>query len=140
MSDTNPNGTDPKQPDPILNTWRNLLKVAVAAILYSMVQCAYSAFNAHVDWSKHPGMDTVHEVLGSLKAALVLGSIRGCMLAVMAVIIVWLGPAFWAILGPVLASAMKSTVRFVGEFSRAMRTRPGSSKDCPGDGSGGDKK
>jgi hypothetical protein len=130
MSDK-PKTTDPKDPDPIAATWRNLVKVGIAAILYSMVQCAYFAFNANVDWSKHPGMSTVFDVLSQLKPALVLGAIRGGMLAVMAVIIVWLGPAAWAIVGPVLAAAMKGVIGYVGMLSRAVRSRAGS-KDCPG--------
>lgn len=123
MNDT----TTPKQPDDpgqVANTPFNLLKVAVAAVLFSMVQCALYAFNAIVDWSKFPNSETIHTVLQSLKPALTLGLIRGCFIAVMAVIIVYLGPPLWAILGPLLAAAARNTVRFVADFSRAIRSRP----------------
>lgn len=130
---------DPNDPTPNLNTPWNLIKVAIAVVLYSMVQCAYSQFNAIVDWSKSPNTDTIHAVVGSLKTSLTLGAIRGGMLAVMAVIIVWLGPPLWAIVGPVLAAAMRGTIRYVAAFSRAIRAITnekcaGGSKDKGNDG------
>lgn len=122
MSDTNPKDPkDPSDPAPNLSTPWNLIKVAVAVVLYSMVQCSYNQFNAIVDWSKSPDASTIHTVLESLKPSLTLGAIRGGMLAVMAVIIVWLGPALWAIVGPVLAAAMRGLIRYVAAFSRAIR-------------------
>jgi hypothetical protein len=121
MSDSNPKG--PKDPtnDKPLNTPWNLVKVAIATVLYSMVQCSYSQFNALVDWTKHPDWNTIHLVIASLKPSLTLGAIRGGMLAVMAVIIVWLGPALWAIVGPVVAAAMRGMIRYVAAVSRAIR-------------------
>lgn len=107
--------------DPSLSTPWNLIKVAVAVVLYSMVQCSYSQFNALVDWTKSPDVNTIEMVLASLKPSLILGAIRGGELAVMAVIIVWLGPALWAIVGPVLAAAMNGFIRYVAAFSRALR-------------------
>ncbi len=122
MSDT----TTPKDPkDPTdskpLNTPWNLVKVAIATVLYSMVQCSYNQFNALVDWTKSPDWNTIHTVIASLKPSLTLGAIRGGMLAIMAVIIVWLGPSLWAIVGPVLAAAMRGMIRYVAAFSRAIR-------------------
>ena len=122
MSDT----TTPKDPkDPTdskpLNTPWNLVKVAIATVLYSMVQCSYNQFNALVDWTKSPDWNTIHTVILSLKPSLTLGAIRGGMLAIMAVIIVWLGPSLWAIVGPVLAAAMRGMIRYVAAFSRAIR-------------------
>ncbi len=122
MSDTIPKDPkDPSDPAPNLNTPWNLIKVAVAVVLYSMVQCSYNQFNAIVDWSKSPDASTIHTVLESLKPSLTLGAIRGGMLAVMAVISVWLGPALCAIVGPVLAAAMRGLIRYVAAFSRAIR-------------------
>ena len=122
MSNSNPK--DPNDPKPtVLNTPWNLLKVFIATILYSMVQCSYNQFNALVDWTKSPNWDTIHTVLISLKPSLTLGAIRGGMLAVMAVIIVWLGPALWAIVGPVLAAAIHGMIRYVAAFSRAIRAQ-----------------
>jgi hypothetical protein len=122
MSDTNPKDPkDPNDPAPNLNTPWNLLKVAIAVVIYSMVQCSYSQFNALVDWSKSPDSSTIHTVIESLKPSLTLGAIRGGMLAVMAVIIVWLGPPLWAIVGPVLAAAMRGTLRYIAALSRAIR-------------------
>lgn len=140
MSDKNPNGSGPKDPDPISNSGPNLVKVGIAAVLYSMVQCAYFSFNANVDWSKHPDGQTVHDVLQALRPAVVLGSIRGVMVAIMAVIVVWLGPAAWAIVGPVLAAAMKGLIHYVGMISRAVRGRTGGSKDSPGGDTGDEPK
>jgi len=122
MFDSNPKDPkDPTDPTPNLNTPWNLVKVAIAVVLYSMVQCSYSQFNAIVDWTKSPDSSTIHTVIESLKPSLTLGAIRGCMLAVMAVIMVWLGPALWAIVGPVLAAAMRGLIRYVAAFSRAIR-------------------
>jgi len=122
MSDSNPKDPkDPNDPKPALNTPWNLVKVAIATVLYSMVQCSYSQFNALVDWTKSPDQSTIDAVIGSLKTALTLGAIRGGMLAVMAVIIVWLGPPLWAIVGPVLAAAMRGIIRYTAAFSRAIR-------------------
>lgn len=118
MSDTPKDPGDPKKP---LNTPWNLVRVAIATVFYSMVQCSYKQFGALVDWTKSPDMHTVHLVLTSLKPSLTLGAIRGGMLAVMAVIIVWLGPALWAIVGPVLAAAMSGTIRYIAALSRAIR-------------------
>ena len=121
MNDSPKDPKDPTDPKKPLNTPWNLVRVAIAAVLYSMVQCSYSQFNAIVDWTKFPDMSTVQTVVVSLKPSLTLGAIRGGMLAVMAVIIVWLGPALWAIVGPVLAAAMSGTVRYIAALSRAIR-------------------
>lgn len=140
MSDSIPKDPkDPNDPKPALNTPWNLVKVAIATVLYSMVQCSYSQFNALVDWTKSPDQSTIDAVIGSLKTALTLGAIRGGMLAVMAVIIVWLGPPLWAIVGPVLAAAMRGIIRYTAAFSRAVRAI--TNEKCAGTdkGDAGDK-
>jgi hypothetical protein len=121
--------TNPKKPEdgtegPI--NWaspRNLVKLAFCTLLYSVVQCCYNAFNGIVDWTKSPDMHTVHTVLHSIKAAATLGSIRGVMLGLMAVIVVWVGPPFWSIIGPVVSNAAQASLRFIGAFARAARSK-----------------
>ncbi len=119
------NVTNPKSPDdqndPPLNSPANLLKLAFCVLLYSIVQCCNSSFNGIVDWTKMPDMSTFHTVLHQLKPAAALGTVRGVMLALMSVIIVWVGPPLWGIIGPVLGSAARGSLRFVGAFARAAR-------------------
>ncbi|RTL41893.1 MAG: hypothetical protein EKK48_13325 [Candidatus Melainabacteria bacterium] len=139
------NATNPKSPDdqndPPLNSPRNLVKVAFCVLLYSVVQCCNNSFNGIVDWTKMPDMSTVHTVLQQIKPAAALGTIRGVMLALMSVIIVWVGPPLWGIIGPVLGSAARGSLRFVGAFARAARQHgPFDPKDpfgMHGDGSTG---
>lgn len=131
---------DPNDPGKPLNTPWNLVRVAIATVLYSMVQCSYNQFNALVDWTKNPDTHTIHLVIAHLKPALTLGAIRGGMLAVMAVIIVWLGPALWAIVGPVLAAAMTGVIRYTAAFSRAIRAITNEKCADAGQGDKSDKK
>lgn len=126
--------TDPKKPEdpttPPINSPRNLVKVAFCTLLYSIVQCCMNSFNGIVDWTKLPDSSTVHTVIHQLKPAATLGSIRGGMLALMAVIIVWVGPPLWGIIGPILGSAARGSLRFIGAFARASRqTGPFDPKD-----------
>lgn len=137
------NVTNPKSPDdqndPPLNSPRNLVKVAFCVLLYSIVQCCNNSFNGIVDWTKMPDMSTVHSVLHQIKPAAALGTIRGVMLALMSVIIVWVGPPLWGIIGPVLGSAARGSLRFVGAFARAARQHgPFDPKDPFGMHSNGD--
>jgi hypothetical protein len=121
---TNPKNPDDTSDGPVnIASPRSLLKLAFCTILYSIVQCCYNAFNGIVDWTKSPDMNTVHTVLHSIKPAAVLGSIRGVMLGLMCVIVVWLGPPLWSIIGPVLGSAARSSLRFIGAFARAARSK-----------------
>lgn len=119
---TNPKSPDDQNPtDPPLNSPANLLKLAFCTMLYSIVQCCLSSFNGIVDWTKMPDTDTVHTVIHQLKPAAMLGSIRGVMLALMAVVIVWVGPPLWGIIGPIVGSAARGSLRFIGAFARAAR-------------------
>jgi len=121
---TNPKSPDDQNPtDPPLNSPRNLVKLAFCTLLYSIVQCCLNSFNGIVDWTKSPDMDTIHTVIHQLKPAAMLGSIRGVMLALMAVVIVWVGPPLWGIIGPILGSAARSSLRFIGAFARAARQK-----------------
>lgn len=117
---TNPKSPD-DQNDPPLNSPRNLVKLAFCVVLYSIVQCCNNSFNGIVDWTKMPDMSTVHSVIHQMKPAAALGTIRGVMLALMSVIIVWVGPPLWGIIGPVLGSAARGSLRFIGAFARAAR-------------------
>ncbi len=127
MSDpviTNPKSPDDQNPtDPPLNSPANLVKLAFCTLLYSIVQCCLSSFNGIVDWTKMPNADTVHTVIHQLKPAAMLGSIRGVLLALMAVVIVWVGPPLWGIIGPILGSAARGSLRFIGAFARAARQK-----------------
>jgi hypothetical protein len=121
--------TNPKKPEdgtdgPI--NWgspKNLARLAAFTLLYSVVQCCLLAFNGIVDWTKLPDMHTVHTVLHSIKAAAILGSIRGVMLALMTVIVVRVGPPFWSIIGPIVSNAAQASLRFIGAFARAARSK-----------------
>lgn len=118
---TNPKSPDEPKEDPPINSPRNLVKLAFCTLLYSIVQCCLNSFNGIVDWTKSPNMDTIHTVILGLKPAAMLGSIRGVMMALMAVVIVWVGPPLWGIIGPILGSAARGSLRFIGAFARAAR-------------------
>jgi hypothetical protein len=120
---TNPKSPDDPKEDPPLNSPGNLVKLAFCTLLYSIVQCCMNSFNGIVDWTKMPDMNTVHTVIHQFKPAAALGTIRGVMLAAMAVVIVWVGPPLWGIIGPILGSAARSSLRFIGAFARAARQK-----------------
>lgn len=140
-STNNPKSTD-DQNQPPLNSPRNLVKLAFCVVLYSIVQCCNNSFNGIVDWTKMPDMATVQTVLHQLKPAAALGTIRGVMLALMAVIIVWVGPPLWGIIGPIVGSAARASLRFIGAFARASHQRgpfdPKDPLDMHGKGKDGD--
>lgn len=80
-----------------------------------------NSFNGLVDWSSHPDMATVTAVFQSLKPALLLGTVRGVILASMTVTVIGVGPQVWKVIGPVLGAAARNSLRFVNALSRAVR-------------------
>jgi hypothetical protein len=105
-----------------LTSPRNLFLITIGLVAYSALQGCINAFNGLVDWSSHPDMTTVTAVVQSLKPALLLGTIRGVILASMAVTVIGVGPQVWKVIGPVLGAATRNSLRFVSAFSRAVRS------------------
>lgn len=100
----------------------NLLKVVVGLVLFSIFQSCNNSFNGIVDWAKQPDMTTVGTVVQSIKPAVVLGTMRGIILASMTVIVITVGPPVWTVIGPVLGAAAKNSLRFTSGLSRATRS------------------
>lgn len=113
---------DPFEELPVLTSRRNVALIVVGILVYSMMQACINSFNGLVDWSSHPDMSIVWEVLQSIKPALLLGTIRGVILAVMTVTVIGVGPQIWRVIGPVLGVAARSSVRFVSGLARAVRS------------------
>ncbi len=113
---------DPFDELPVLTSPRNLALIIVGILVYSMMQACINSFNGLVDWSSHPDMSIVWAVVQSIEPALLLGTIRGVVLAVMTVTVIGVGPQVWRVIGPVLGVAARASVRFVSGLTRAVRS------------------
>ncbi len=112
---------DPRDDPAPLTSPRNLFLITIGLVSYSALQGCINSFNGLVDWSSHPDMETVTAVIQSLKPALLLGTIRGVILAAMTVTVIGVGPQVWRVIGPVLGAAARNSLRFVNALSRAVR-------------------
>ncbi|RTL36735.1 MAG: hypothetical protein EKK48_26255 [Candidatus Melainabacteria bacterium] len=125
--------------EPVDEPWeltspQNLFRIIVGVIVYSILQGCINSFNGLVNWSAHPGMSTVNDVIMSMQPAMALGGIRGVILALMTVTIVMVGPRIWAVIGPVLGVAARNSLRFVQQLSIAVRATGKSDRDGDSDG------
>lgn len=105
-----------------LTSPQNLCRIVVGVLAYSILQACSNSFNGRVNWFTHPDMSTVNDVLMSMEPAILLGTIRGVILALMTVTIVLVGPRVWSVIGPVLGAATRNSVHFIRRLSITVRT------------------
>lgn len=128
--------------EPVDEPWeltspQNLFRIIAGVIVYSILQSCSNSFNGLVNWSAHPGMSTVNDVIMSLQPAMALGTINGVIRALMTVTIVLVGPRVWAVIGPVLGVAARNSLRFVRQLSIAVRATGRSDRNDDSDGAAG---
>lgn len=112
---------DPAEDVCALTSPQNLCRIVLGVIVFAILQACINSFNGRVNWFTHPDMNTVDDVLRSMQPAILLGTIRGVILALMTVTTVLVGPRVWSVIGPVLGAATRNSVRFIRQLSIAVR-------------------
>lgn len=128
-----PPGPTPPLPMPLppiqLETIWDVAKIVLVVVVFYITRDANNALNAAVDYSK---LAAAHQSLCSISwHGAMIGLLQGMIMAVQALVIIWGSPTLFTYLGPVLNAFMKTPIKIVADFRRAInpRSKDGGDKD-----------
>ena len=118
--------SSPLPPIPLDTIW-DVAKIVIFVVVWYITNDANKALCAHTDYAKI-ATDS-QTLIGVTWHGASIGLLQGLIMSAQALAIIWASPTLFLYLGPVLSAALKTPIKLVAEFRRAMNP-----KSSDGDG------
>jgi hypothetical protein len=118
---------------PTANTFRDVLKIMIAFIIWYAMTDANHALMGVVDFANLPIISQdAQPIVNATVVGLLIGVLQGIILGIKAIVFLKVGPTFFEYLAPVVNSFLKIPLTFIGNLRKAWRgdtgTKPGEPK------------